>query len=60
MKATEKLNLPGKLFVVHEKFLDMQKYGYSCIIFAKIIAYAYLKLATFLICCRAAIDILTM
>ena len=41
MKATKKLNFPGKLFVVHEKFLDMQKYGYSYVIFAKIIAYAY-------------------
>jgi hypothetical protein len=49
---------PEKLFVVYEEVLDMQKYGYSCVIFAKIIAYAYLKLAKFLISCRAAINIL--
>ncbi len=60
MKATKKLNFSEKLFVVYEKFLDMQKYGYSYVTFAKIIAYAYLKLAKILICCRAAIDILTM
>jgi hypothetical protein len=58
MKATKKLKFPEKLFVVYEKFLYMQNYGYSCVIFTKIIAYAYLKLAKFLICCRAAIDIL--
>jgi hypothetical protein len=56
-EATKKLNFPKKLFVVYEKFLSMQNYGYSCVIFAKIIAYAYLKLAKFLICCRAAINI---
>jgi hypothetical protein len=57
-ESNKKLNFPEKLIVLNEKFLDMQKYGYSCVIFAKIIAYAYLKLAKFLICCRAAINIL--